>query len=146
MPGEPKCTFIAFCDLVITEAGTGKNSLIGTYPSLATPKFPLVVPQMIVHVTISNFLPGERDASIAVNIKDQGSGAVLGSRALQLPLAFQKSLNTSAANFNVNVPFQNLIFQAPRPYICEVLFDGDPIGSRVLEVRQQPVPKPPALQ
>lgn len=135
MPGEPICTFIAFCDLVITEAGTGKNSLIGTFPSLAAPSFPFPVPQITIHVTISNFGIGSKDSSVAVNLKQQSTGVVVGSRAVQLPVIWQKSLSSMGSSFNLNMPFQNVIFPAAGAYLCEILFDGESIGDRILELK-----------
>ena len=99
MSGEPICTFIAFCDYVITEAGTGKNSLIGTYPTLATARLPLVIPQMMVHITISNLILQQKDANVVINFKHQASGAVLGSSPLKIPFTALKGLLSSANSF-----------------------------------------------
>jgi hypothetical protein len=138
MPGEPVCTLIVFCDYVITEAISGKNSLIGTFPTLASPQFPHFVQQFFIHVTISNYVPTGQPINFAVNLKQVASGAVIGSvgSSITVPIIKGQSLAGSGMQFNMNVPFRNVSFPAPGAYKCEVLFNGEPIGERILELVQ----------
>ena len=132
MPGEPVCSVIVFCDLVITEHVTGKNSLIGTFPNLASPQFPFMVQRFFVHVSITNVVPIEKPVSIVLNLRQTASGAVLGSVGfpVTVPILKNQPKSTSGMHINLNVPFQNVTFPAPGTYECEVLFDGERIGAR----------------
>ena len=139
MPGEPVCTCIVFCDYVITDATSGKNSLIGTFPSLQSPKFPLTLPQFYIHTTISNFVNRGEAILIAVNLKNVQSGAVIasvGSPVTISPAQTQQSL-PNGLNLNLNIPLQNVTFPSPGLYECEVLFNGDKISQRILEITLQ---------
>jgi len=137
MPGDPVCSIIVFCDYVIVEQTTGKNSLIGTFGNLGSLQFPFVIPSFFVHVNITNFIPGSAAISLAVNLKHVQTGGVVGSVAfpIQLP-SLKAKLPPGGAQINLNVPLQNVNFPAPGAYECEVLFDGERIGSRILEVTQ----------
>jgi hypothetical protein len=149
MPGEPVCSVIVFCDLVITEHGSGKNSLIGTFPYLANPQFPFLVQRFFVHVSIANVAPIEKPVTIVLNLRQTASGAVLGSVGfpVTVPILKNQPKSMSGMHINLNVPFQNVTFPAPGSYECEVLFDGERIGARLLEVQQIALPQlnpPPA--
>ena len=151
MPGEPICTLVVFCDYVITEAISGKNSLIGTFPSIASPQFPFFVPQFFIHVTISNYVATGQPINVAVNLKQVASGAVIGSvgSSITVPVPQGQVVTSSGMHLNLNVPFRNVSFPAPGAYKCEVLLNGDLIGERILELvqvlqRQSPFLPPPA--
>ncbi len=150
MPGEPVCSAIVFCDLVIVEHITGKNSLIGTFPNLASPQFPYLLERFFVHVSISNIVPTEKPVLLAVNLKQPTSGGVLGSVAfpITMPVLKNQPLPSSGMQINLNIPFQRVTFPSPGTYECEVLFDGDPIGHRALELVQiqRPQINPPQIQ
>jgi hypothetical protein len=53
-----------------------------------------------------------------------------------VPILKNQPKSTAGMHINLNVPFQNVTFPAPGAYECEVLFDGERIGSRSLEVQQ----------
>lgn len=136
MPGEPVCSLIVFCDLIVVEQGSGKNSLIGTFPNIASPVFPFVVQRMFVHVEITNIVPEQRPVTAVVNIK-AASGAVLssfGPPPLMLPVLKNQPPSSSGLHVNLNIPFQNLGFHVPGTYECEVIWNGDLIGSRKFDV------------
>jgi hypothetical protein len=147
MPGEPVCSVIVFCDLIIVEQMTGKNSLIGTFANLASAQFPLVVEKFFVHASISNVAPTQTPIAIATNLKQKDSGMVLGSTGFTTAVPFLKNqpLPPSGIQINLNVPFQRVAFPAPGVYECEILFDGSVIGSRMLDVvyAQPPQLNPP---
>ena len=136
-----------FCDYVIVEAQSGKNSLIGTFPSLASPQFPFTTSRFFVHVTISNFIPSEQAINLAVNLKNLHTGAVVASVGMPVTIPFPKDqrLPPNGAHITMNVPFQNITFPSPGAYLCEVLFDGESIGGRSLEVLQIAKPHAPFL-
>ena len=134
MSGEPICTLVVFCDLVIVEQNTGKNTLVGTFPALVSATFPLAYQQLFVHVSISNFVDDEAPCTVVVNLKQNHSGAVIGSAAI--PIKLPNRPQDKNWTFNVNIPFRNIIFHTPGPYVCEILLDGAVIGSRILEIRQ----------
>jgi hypothetical protein len=138
MPGEPVLSLIVFCDSVIVEQGSGKNSLIGTFPSLASPQFPFLLQRFFVHVSVTNIVPTPTPVSIVVNLK-AASGAVLGSVGfppITIPALKNQPIPAGGMNINLNVPFQNVAFPAPGTYECEVLWDGELIGNRKLEIVQ----------
>jgi hypothetical protein len=144
MPGEPVSTLIVFCDYVIVEAKTGKISLIGTFSRLVSQRFPFQVPKVFIHTTISNYIPSGKESHIVVNLKQAKSGAVVGSAAMPLNVPIPTTpIPSSGMHINLNIPFQNVVFHSPGPYICEILFDGDPIGNRTLEVELRPNQPPP---
>jgi hypothetical protein len=145
MSAEPVCTVIVFCDLIITEQGTGKNSLIGSFPNLSSPQFPFFLPRFFIHVSLANFAIGGQRINVAVNLKQVASGAVVASVGMPIaipPMQVQTS-PPRGMGINLNVPFQNVTFTAPGSYKCEVLVDGDPVGEgRILDVLQ--IPQAPA--
>jgi hypothetical protein len=140
MPGEPVCTVIVFCDYIITEANSGKNSLIGTFPNLASPTFPFLVQQFFVHASISNFVPTGQPINLAINLKQQTSGSVVGSvgMPIMIPILKNQPQAPSGGQIALNIPFKNVTFPAPGSYLCEVLFNGDEIGRRMLDLVQIP--------
>lgn len=142
MPGEPVCSAIIFCDYVIVEARTGKNSLIGSFPNIGSSRFPLVVPQMYVHTTISNFSPTGKQNTVVVNIKQKSSGAVIASAALPITVPVPKEPFTNGMHINLNVPLRNITFRSEGIYECEVLVDGEQVGTRMLEIRLKAAPPP----
>jgi hypothetical protein len=146
MPGEPICTVIVFCDLIVTEQGTGKNSLIGSFPSLMSPSFPLVIPRFFVHVSIANFVTTGQKVNIAVNLKNVATGAVVASVGMPVTIPPMTVQTTPARGMgvNLNIPLMNVTFMVPGAYKCEVLVDGEPTGDgRILDVLQIPQ-QPPA--
>jgi hypothetical protein len=143
MPGEPVCSLIVFCDLIVVEQGSGKNSLIGTFPNIASPVFPFPVARMSVHVEITNIVPEQKPVTAVVNIK-AASGAVLGSVGpppIMLPVLKNQPPSSSGLHVNLNVFFQNLGFHAPGTYECEVIWNGESIGSRKFDVVHIPPPQ-----
>ena len=141
MPGEPVCSVIVFCDLVITEYGSGKNSLIGSFPNLGNPQFPFSVPRFFVHVSIANIVPTDKPVYAVINLKQVASGAVVGSASVTVPILKNLPKSAPGMHINLNVPFQNVTFPAPGDYECEVLFDGERIGDRILDVEQVALPQ-----
>ena len=146
MPSDPVASLIVFCDHIITEQGSGKNSLIGTFQHLGSPTFPFFYPRLFVHIAVTNFTPSSnKTASLAVNFKNTQTGAVVASLGfpLNLPPTPKEKLPANGVKLLFNLPLQNLMFQTPGVYECEVLFNSEPIGSSFLEVVQVPHPQPP---
>ena len=141
---DPVATLIVLCDHIITEQGSGKNSLIGVFQQLASAQFPFVYPRIFVHIAVSSFVPSGKQEHLAINIKSQQSGGVIGS--VPVPLNFnipKDKIPTKGIKLNFNLPLQNLVFPDAGIYVCEVLLNGESIGETYLEIVRVPHAQPP---
>jgi hypothetical protein len=130
MPGEPVCTAIMFCDLVVTEATTGKNTLVGTFGQFNAPQFPFFTPRFIVFVSITN-MEVKDSIAITVNIRAPRTGAVLGSVSANLNRdPVQPIPAGTVPSVDLPLPFQNVPFHDAGRYEVAVLVDGSEIGHR----------------
>ncbi|SRR5258706_16234651 len=139
---DPVCSLIAFCDLVVTEQNTGKNTLVGTFHSLAWPQFPFTIPRFFVHVAISNLVLTGKPISIAINVKQPQTGAVVGSFGMPVNIPIPPDPPKEPIVVNFNIPFTNVVFPSPGDYAIEILFDGEHVGERILAIRQRPLNPP----
>jgi hypothetical protein len=120
---DPVCISIIFSDLVIREAGTGKNSLIGTFNNFNMPGFPCPAPPFFITVQLTNLAPNTKEFELVVRMEDGTNGMILTSigghinlpeganlsreSVLEIPLAVGPFLVPKAGHFKVVVLFNN---------------------------------------
>jgi hypothetical protein len=138
MPGEPVSLAIVLCDHIIVEHGTGKPTLIGVFHVLGAPQFPFKLPRFIVHAPLTNFALGSEQHSATVNIKNMGTGGIVGSLSLpvKVPASLPPGQTPDALVLNLNLPFNNITFPSPGTYEIDVLYDGESIGKKYLPIKQ----------
>lgn len=116
------------CDTVITDAMTGKKTLVGIFNSIAAPKFPHVIPQMFVFASLTN-LEGETEVKIKLIA---GNNDVLFELPAKVP--FKTPLDTPELFFNL----QNFPIKSPGTFELQLLAKDEIIASRLLIVRELP--------
>lgn len=119
------------CDTVITDAATGKKTLVGIFNAIGAQKFPHVVPQLSIFASLTN-LEGETEIKIRMIA---GNSATV----LELPakVPFRNLLDAPEIVFNL----QNLRFPAPGTFELQLLARDEVIASRLLvvsEMKAQP--------
>jgi hypothetical protein len=142
MPTEPVCPNILFCDLVITEHGTGKSSFIGCFPGLGSPQFPLQIPRFFVVATVGN-LGGINTINATINIRIPSSGAVIASVTAQLQRALNAPTPPHGVDlFDLSLCFVNVMFPMPGLYEAVILLAGEEVAKRPLPIFQAGLPTP----
>lgn len=122
------------CDTVITDAMTGKKTLVGVFNSIAAAKFPHFIPQMHIFASLTNL-----ESPTDVNVKIvAGNDDVVLDMAAKVP--FKNPFDTPELIFNL----QNFRINAPGAYEIQLVAGGKTIASRLLEVKEvRPAQQPP---
>jgi hypothetical protein len=140
MESEPVVPVIMYSDSVIREHGSGKLSLIGTFQAFTFPKFPIQIGGFWITVYVTNVRVA-KPFSLTTRIEERKTGHVIASAMANV------NINAQDPNFNpdtmIEIPmkFPACLFPHEGTYETNVLFDGIPVGSRVLLVKQKP-PQP----
>lgn len=121
------------CDTVITDAMTGKKTLVGIFNSMAAAKFPHFVPQMHVFVSLTNL---ESETEVKIKMIAGNDDTVF---ELPAKVPFKNPLDTPEIIFNL----QNLRVNAPGTYELQLLANGKTIASRLIEIKELRAPKQP---
>lgn len=116
------------CDTVITDAMTGKKTLVGIFNSIAAPKFPHVIPQMFVFASLTNL---ECETEVKIKLI-AGNDDVLFELPAKVP--FKTPLDTPELFFNL----QNFPIKSPGTFELQLLAKDEIIASRLLIVRELP--------
>lgn len=104
MPTEtPMGVAMIICDQIITEAGTNKKLLIGTFNNLFSHSFPCVHPAICVFVVLTN---GQGRHVPKLRVVNQDVGQKLFEVALTSGVEFENPLHSVEVAFKLaNVPF-----------------------------------------
>ena len=124
---EPVLLALLCADKVITEEGTHKRSVIGTFNNFHSQKFPIAVPPWFVYVAFTN-VSGEHD--LTVNIVDRSNDYNVYSANATL------NSQETTAQIELSIPVVNASFPKPEKYEVSLSLDGRHLGARTLNVLQ----------
>ena len=127
----PVALALVACDTIITDAQTGKKTLVGLFNSVGASNFPHVIPQFFVFASMTN---AEGETEIRVRLQAGNGDAVC-----DMPGKVNIPTPLDAPEFIFNV--QNLQIPAPGTYELQLVANDIPVASRLLTFRQlQPPP------
>lgn len=124
---EPVLLALLCADKVITEEGTHKRSVIGTFNNFHSQKFPIAFPPWFVYVAFTN-VSGEHD--LTLNIVDRSNDYNVYSANATL------NSQETTAQIELSIPVVNASFPKPGKYEVSLSLDGRHLGARTLNVLQ----------
>ena len=131
-----KPQFIIICREAFLQAGSNNLNLIGIFTQINADKFPFPFPRFSVVVNFDIDVAG--DHSLRTDVIDPAGKAVAHT---ELPV------KTNPGNWQVIANFEQMQFAVPGSYTFHLALDGQPLGTRTLDVRPMLSPKqrPPNL-
>ncbi len=127
----PMCLAFLVCDTVITDAQTGKKSLIGIFNGGAASQFPYMIPQFSIFASLTN---GEGETELKVVMSATNSEKVF---ELKGKLPFPNPLESPEVVFAI----RNLVINSAGVYELQLFADDVLVASRLItfrEIKQAP--------
>ena len=121
------------CDTVITDAMTGKKTLVGIFNSIGATKFPHIIPNMSIVASLTN-LEGEAEIKIKLIA---GNNDVVFELPAKVP--FKNPFETPELIFN----FQNFRVNSPGTYELQLIAKDGVIASRLIIIKEIKPPQAP---
>jgi hypothetical protein len=119
----PRPLSVLLCDHVHKDP-SGRKTLLGLYPSVVAPGFPLAMPPVWLYVCFD----GARGrGSLTMRVLSPG-GAVLFDAGGEAECA------DAGSTYELTTPAHGLVFDAPGVYLIEALADGVAFARRELRV------------
>lgn len=115
----PMVLSLLVCDTVITDAQSGKKSLIGLFNSIGAVRYPYLLPRFFIFVSLTN-----------------GNGDTVFDLPGKVP--FKTPLDAPEIVFDI----QNLVIKSTGTYELQIICDDVPIASRLITFRQITPPEP----
>ena len=132
----PMVLSLLVCDTVITDAQSGKKTLVGLFNSVGAVRYPYIIPRFFIFASITN---GNGVLNFSVRLK-AGNGDTVFDLPGKIP--FNTPLDTLEMVFDI----QNLVIKAPGTYELQLMYNDVPIASRILTFRQIQPKKSPAQE
>lgn len=133
MKTDPVAISIVLSDLVISEAGTGKNSLIGCFHTYNFPRFPAMPPPFFITSALTNLDPEVKQFDVTARIEDPSNGMVLASVGAHIQMR-EPTVLTKETVIEVPMPGMPFMIQKPGKYLVVVLVNNSQAGQRTLVV------------
>lgn len=130
-PIKPCKEAMLLCDQVITEAATGKKSLIGVFERICVLKLPCTHPALAVYV---KFTGAQGSYQFRLELVDLQSNRVVGASVLPA-LAVEDRLGSYELVFNL----RNTIFQSEGKYEFRIYADDAVFGAKTFSVAVEQV-------
>jgi hypothetical protein len=143
MKTEPVAVSIVLSDYVITEQGTGKHSLIGTFHNYNFPRFPAAPPPYFITVSLTNLDTTIREYDVLVRIEDPSNGMVLTNVGAHIQLP-EGAKMTKETVIDIPLPGSPFVVQKPGSYVVRVLLNNEDAGHRPLQVFSVTAPANPS--
>ena len=128
----PMVLSLLVCDTVITDAQSGKKSLIGLFNSIGAVRYPYLLPRFFIFVSLTN---GNGDVEFKVRLQ-AGNGDTVFDLPGKVP--FKTPLAAPEIVFDI----QNLVIKSTGTYELQIICDDVPIASRLITFRQITPPEP----
>lgn len=122
---RPLCFTFLVCDQVVTEEGTSKKTLVGTFNRIRVPTFPLFLPSLTVFVSLTNGR-GKMPGALQLTGPNQEAPVL----QIQGELNFNDPTAVIEASFKLN----NVPFTTAGIYHFQFLVDGEIISTRPIIV------------
>jgi hypothetical protein len=141
---KPICQALIVCDQLITDAATGKKTLVGIFNSLGAMQYPCVHPKFCVYVALTDGR-GEYGAELRLINEGNQNPIVKAQGKINFPSPMDM--------LELNFEFVNVTFPEPGPHTIELYCDDELLTERrftVVKIEQQqkpphssPQPPPP---
>lgn len=69
MANHPTCNALLVCDMAIRDADTGKTSLIGIFETIHAPRFPALVPWIVLYAKVSDVEGTQGDSDDRIRVR-----------------------------------------------------------------------------
>ena len=125
---HPHVLAMMICDQVIIDARTGKQSLIGSFSVINTPRFPLRYPCMMVYVALTEG-HGKTPLQLRLIDSNEEEKPVI-DRALHIDFQDPRQV------CELHSAFYNLVFPKPGEYRFQLFSQGEPLMERRLLLRK----------
>ncbi len=135
---NPEVLALLVCDQIITDRLTGKQSLIGLFSVIHSPRFPASHPQLSVFASLTG---GHGTAQLTIRIVDVNE-----TRRPLVQGQGQVQFTNPLAIANLALQFHGLTFPEPGDYRVQLLSNGELMREarlRVLQARRRPPGAPP---
>lgn len=124
---EPVFVALLLADRVITEDNQ-KKGIIGTFTQFVTPRLPASFPPWFIYAAATNIV-GE-NAFVLKMASDETGDPVFSAEG-------KLNVDNPRKVVELVIPVTNAIFPLAGTYTLLFTLDGEPLGSRVLEVIQR---------
>ncbi|MBN2444198.1 MAG: hypothetical protein JXJ04_22735 [Spirochaetales bacterium] len=132
--GEPVLVALLFADRVIEEKNH-KKGIIGTFSRFYAEKFPAQFPPWFIYAAVTN-ISGENAFSLNL-VYDKAQQVIL-------PISGKCKVENTRSVVELIFPVFRAVFPDEGIYTLTFNIEGNPIGSRILEVFNRPETPPPA--
>lgn len=128
---EPVLLGLLCAERVITEARTNRKTIVGTFSTFHSTRFPARFPPWFVYLTFTN-IAGNHD--VALNIYHTANAVTVYSTMAKVDIPRPDAL------VELDIPVVNAAFPEAGRYAVSVTIDGMELGQRSLTVaeREQP--------
>ena len=127
---KPLGVSMIICDQIITEEGTHKKSLIGTFNSLSVKSFPCSLPRFFVFTALTN-------GSGSYNAKLRCTNETISPNTTFFELEGQVQFRDPMETVEMGFKMVNLTFPSPGVYCFELHCDDELILQRRIKVAQR---------
>jgi hypothetical protein len=137
---KPICLALVVCDHIITDAATGKKTLVGIFNNLGAQQFPCVHPRFCVYVALTN---GHGEYAVELRLVKEGQPQTIVAKA-QGKIKFP----SPAEMLELNFEFVNVRFPEPGLHTIEVYCEEELLTERRFTVVkiQPPQQAPPKAE
>ena len=118
MQSKPQLLAWMTCDAVHIDPSTGKHTLLGVFSNISARHFPVVHPQMMWFLTLTDVMPGVHRLRIAF-----GPGATSPQTVIDRPFESHSPLH----RINLINEIRNLPFPEPGEYSILIEIDDEPL-------------------
>ncbi len=119
------------CDTVITDAMTGKKTLVGIFNSIGATKFPHVIPNVSIVASLTNL---ETETEVKIKLIAGNDDVVF---ELPAKVPFKNPFDTPELIFNL----QNLVIKTTGTYELQLIAKDEVIASRLIIIKEIQPPK-----
>ena len=125
---KPQLLAWLLCDAVHIDPGSGKHTILGVFSNIVARHFPVVHPQMVWFMTLTDVSAGQHKMRISMGLNPTDPQPLI-----ERPFESQGPL----VRINLISEIRNLTFQAPGEYSILIEIDEEPLLATSLVVAQQ---------
>ena len=126
--GEPVLVGLLFADHIMTEKNN-KKGIIGTFTKFHSANFPARFPPWYIYAAVTN-VTGEHDFSLNL-VYDKAQQVII-------PISSKVKVDDPNAVMELTFRIDAALFPEAGNYTLTFNIDGDPVGSRILQVLNPP--------
>ncbi len=126
--GEPVLVGLLFADHIMTEKNN-KKGIIGTFTKFHSAHFPARFPPWYIYAAVTN-VTGEHDFSLNL-VYDKAQQVII-------PISGKVKVDDPNAVMELTFRIDGALFPEAGNYTLTLNIDGNPVGSRILQVLSPP--------